>query len=202
MSWAQVSSSKFSTAAVLTLLVIGLAVGSGRYRALAARPASTPVTLSTCTFMALQKAVAKGGDIEFGCSGEITFTSPVIVDAKPVTLSSNSWTFPPPLKTIERLFELSVTGLASTITGDVNVISPLQPNSISPPLATAFCRAIKVQVDSVTGVDAGRAAKAPYRPERTASPITSKVKTAAVENFDDETCAQDTTTPLIDDSHV
>src|SRR3974377_933046 len=35
--------------------------------------------LGSCTFAALQKAVAKGGTIRFGCSATIQFTHPIAV---------------------------------------------------------------------------------------------------------------------------
>src|SRR5689334_10357173 len=48
---------------------------------------SSGATLGKCTFAALSAAVAKGGEVRFGCHGAIKFTRPIVV-GRAVTLDA------------------------------------------------------------------------------------------------------------------
>jgi hypothetical protein len=76
----------------VTVLALGLAVPSFAAAATggaAPEPAaSAPITVSSCTFSALAKALSQSTDVFLGCSGTIAFPGPVTV-TKTVTISGS-----------------------------------------------------------------------------------------------------------------
>ncbi|MGD0167885.1 MAG: collagen-like protein, partial [Gaiellaceae bacterium] len=69
-------------------------------------PPPTGKTLTKCTFVALQKAVAVGGTVQFGCSGTIAFTQAITLSAGSVTLDASGRSVVLDGQTKTRLFDV------------------------------------------------------------------------------------------------